>query len=110
MNAALSSAATSTGQISPEIIQTASGNAAAATIEPSEMYRDHATTATNTTSTAAKASGVKHKNAPTKLATALPPRNDRKTVYAWPSITTTAAAAIQRTSPPVSLPADHTAT
>ena len=49
------------------------------TIEPIEMWRVQATTATNTTSTAASASGVRHRNAPTKLATALPPWNFRNT-------------------------------
>ena len=73
MNAPARIAAVTTDTEGCRISQTASGNVAAATIEPMEMWRVQTTDPTNTTSTAASGSGVRQRNAPTKLATALPP-------------------------------------
>src|ERR1035438_751168 len=91
------------------ITHPASGGLPAATTEPMEMCRVAATTITNNTSVAASGTGVKYKNAPTKLATALPPWNLRKTGYACPAITASAAALIHSGESPVSQAANHTA-
>src|SRR5579885_3006964 len=96
MNAPPRTEAAATGHGACWISHTASGNTAAPTIDPIEMWRVDATTATNTTTIAATASGARHRNAPRKLATALPPRNFRNTGYACPAITANAAALIQR--------------
>src|SRR5580658_5321224 len=105
MNAPASTAVGKTGYWGCCTIHTANGNVAAALMEPSEIWRDHATTPAKTTSTQTIASGVRHKNAPIKLATALPPRNRRNTGYACPAITASAAADIHIALPPLSRPA-----
>src|ERR1051326_3633699 len=71
-------AAASAGQSDFCTSHTASGKVAAPAIEPIEICRVHATTPTNTMTSAAIAHGVRHRNAPTKLATALPPANPQK--------------------------------
>src|ERR1043166_6174375 len=92
-------AAASAGQSDFCTSHTASGKVAAPAIEPIEICRVHATTPTNTMTSAAIAHGVRHRNAPTKLATALPPRNRRNTGYACPAITVIAAALIRSVQP-----------
>src|SRR4051812_45352224 len=64
--------------------QTASGNVAAPTMEPIEICFVQPTTTTKIKVSAARAQGVRHRNAPTKLATAFPPLNPRKTGNAIP--------------------------
>src|SRR5260370_24711659 len=109
MNARVASAARWTGGGGWEISQPASGNAPAATIEPTEMWRVAATITTNTTSVAASGSGVRQRYAPTKLATAFPPLPPRNIGNAWPAITASAAADIQAALSSDRRPASQTA-
>src|SRR5438105_339416 len=102
-------AATSIGKGGCKSNQTPSGKVAAPTIEPMEIWRVQATVTTNTTATAATAHGVRHKKAPTKLATALPPWNLRNTGKACPDITVSAATLIHQGLCSVSCPAIQTA-
>src|ERR1039457_2338121 len=78
--------------------QTDNGRVAAPTMEPMEICRVQITTTTNIILSTATAHGVRHRKAPTKLATALPPRNPRNTGYAWPAMTASAAALIHSAS------------
>src|SRR4051794_41351613 len=109
MKADATIAAITTGGSDFRISQTASGNTVAPTIEPIEIWRVQATVTTKTGSTAATAPGVRHRKAPTKLATAFPPWNLRNTGYACPAITAKAAALIQNGLWSVVRPASQTA-
>src|ERR1039457_813970 len=97
-NAPATAAAITAGHGARITSQTDSGRVAAPTMEPMEICRVQITTTTNIIVSAATAHGVRHKKAPTKLATALPPRNPKNTGYAWPAMTASAAALIHRHS------------
>src|SRR5947208_2123906 len=109
MNPPLTIAATVTGRGGWEIIHTASGNAPAPVIEPTEMWRVQATITMNTTRVASSGSGVRQRYAPVKLATALPPLQPMNIGYACPAITAKAAADIHSALPSVRRPASQTA-
>src|ERR1051326_925239 len=79
MKAPATMAATTSTVGGCRISQTASGNVPAPMMEPSEIWRVTATTMTNRTATASSGIGVRYRNAPVKLATALPPLNFRNT-------------------------------
>ena len=80
------------------VIQNSKGNAAAPTIDPSEMCLETATSRTKTMVVSSKASGAMYKNAPIKQATALPPRKPRNNGKQWPSITAKVAKPMARGS------------
>src|SRR5436189_5538654 len=109
IRAPLRIAATVIGSGGCEISQTARGNTVAPTIDPAEMWRVQATITRKTIAVANRGMGARHRYAPVKLATALPPFPPRKSGKAWPAITATAAADIHNGLDPVSRPASQTA-
>src|ERR1019366_2182467 len=76
--------------------QAANGNTAAATMLPSETYRVTATMATKSAKTTRIAVGAMLRNAPTAVATPLPPLKRSHTGYMWPRIANNAARAANR--------------
>src|SRR5436309_915890 len=99
MNADAITDAAITAQSGFRSSHTPRGKTTAPMIEPMEMCFVQATVATKTGTTARIAQGVRYRNAPTKVATALPPLNFRNTGYACPAMTARAAAAIQHGQP-----------
>ena len=72
-----------------------SGIAAAAEIEPSETYRQNATTRTNRITEPRNASGHRTRNIPAAVATPLPPLNLSQMGKQWPARAASAAIIIQ---------------
>ena len=73
------------------------GRDAAAAIDPNEMYRQNATTATKIASAAKTAGTEIIRNPPAAVATPFPPRNLSHTGNRWPAMAASAATIIQST-------------